>query len=224
MTNASAKVRTDRAAAEQRIAALEAKRVKQLVSSDDVAAIAQTDAAIAAEKHAITILDQREAALARADRQQARKDREADRAAALAVIGPLLDQRTALATELEAALKRVVVLHDQIMDDKQLAGAWPFDLRDQFLFRPSDLGMLILRTLRDCPGGYEMLPAQVRAQLSSGGGGVTQEFVRSNEPDDLPGKVASNAAHILSVLGKMQIHPPEPADDDDNVRKLEAAE
>ena len=57
MTNALNKTRTDRAAAERRFAALEAKRAKQLVSSDDFAAIAQTDAAIAAEKHAIRHLN-----------------------------------------------------------------------------------------------------------------------------------------------------------------------
>jgi hypothetical protein len=225
MINASAKVQTDRLAAERRIAALEAKRAKQLVAAVDIAAIDQTDAAIAAEKRAIVILDQRLAALARADRKLARKNREADRTAALAVIGPLLDQRTALATELEAALKRVVVLHDQIMDDKPLVGAWPFNLTDQhqFMFRFRDLGIEILRTLRDQPGGYAMLPGKVRAQLSTGGGGVTQVFVKSTVPDDLPGKVAHDGAHILSVLGTVNIHGAEPADDDDKV-KLEAAE
>ena len=181
MADALNKSRTDRAAAERRIAVLETRRAKQLVASDDISLVDQIDTAIETERRAIALLVQREAALARVERKQARKNREADRTAALAVIGPLLDQRTALATELEAALKRIVVLHDQIMDDRQLVCAWPFDLRDQFLFRPSDLGLQILRTLRDCPGGYEMLPAKVRAQLSSGGGGVTQVFVRSND-------------------------------------------
>ena len=111
------KTRTDRAAAERRIAALEAKRARQLLESD-IATVDETDAAIAAEKRAIAILVEREAALARADRKRARQDREADRAAAIKVIAPILDQRTAWATELQEALKRVVVLHDQINEHK----------------------------------------------------------------------------------------------------------
>lgn len=120
MINTSAKVRTDRAAAERRIAALEGRRAKQLVASDDISLVDQIDAAIETERRAIRILDQREAALARVERKQARKDREADRAAALKVIAPILDQRVGWAIELQEAIKRVVSLHDLINDKTQV--------------------------------------------------------------------------------------------------------
>lgn len=85
--------------------------------------------------------------------------------------------------------------------------------------------MEILRALRDCPGGFEMLPGSVRATLAHGGPGYTQAPAAGpRPPDGLPGKVAANKTFIMGVLYKMQISPPEPADDDDNVRKLEAAE
>jgi hypothetical protein len=213
MTNASTKVRTDRAAAERRTAALETRRAKQLISSDDVAAIAQTDAAIAAEKHAIAILVEREAALARADRQQARKDREADRTAALKAIVPLLDKRVALATELDQALKNVVALYDQINDTKQLRNAFPFPTPERFPWHVYDLGADILRTLRDC-GGYNLLPAAVRQAIAQGGSGFTEAPSDGpRAPDDLPGKIAANNALILKSLSTLNIYPPEPADE-----------
>ena len=214
MTNALNKTRTDRAAAERRIAALEAKRAKQLVSSDDVAAIAQTDTAIAAEKHAIAILDQRLVALTRGERKQERQDRENDRAAAIKVITPLLDKRTELATELQEVLKRVVVLHDQINDTKQLKNSWPFSTPDRFPWQLYDLGADILRSLRDQPTGYAMLPGAVRQAIAQGGSGFTQAPSDGPRgPDDLPGKVAANAALIVKSLSTMNIHPPEPADE-----------
>jgi hypothetical protein len=212
MADASTKVRTDRAAAERRIAALEAKRARQLLESD-IATVDQTDAAIAAEKRVIAILVQREAALARADRKQARKNREADRAAALKVIAPILDQRTAWATELQEAIKRVVSLYDQINDKNQIRNAWPFSTPDYFSFGLDNLGVEILRSIRDS-GGYDMLPGPVRQAIAQGGNGFTQAPADGpRPPNDLPGKVAANATFILSVLEKMQIHPPEPADE-----------
>ena len=67
-----------------------------------------------------------------------------------------------------------------------------------------------------------MLPGPVRATLAHGGPGYTQEPAAGpRPPDDLPGKLKMNGVFILSVLSKMQISPPEPADDDDKV-KLEA--
>jgi hypothetical protein len=168
MADASTKTRTDRAAAERRMAALEAKRARQLVATDDIAAIDQIDMAIEAEKRAITILDQRLVALARGERKQARQDREADRTAALKVIVPLLDKRVALATELDQALKNVVALYDQINDTKQLRNVWPFATPEYFPWHVYDLGAEILRTLRDC-GGYSLLPAAVRQAIAQGG-------------------------------------------------------
>ena len=113
--------------------------------------------AIEAEKRAITILDQRLVALARGERKQERQDRENDRAAAIKVITPLLDKRTELATELQDVLKRVVVLHDQINDTKQLRNAWPFATPERFPWQLYDLGAEILRTLRD-GGAYNVAP------------------------------------------------------------------
>ena len=212
MTNALNKTRTDRAAAERRIAALEAKRARQLLESD-IATVDETDAAIAAEKRAIAILVEREAALARADRKRARQDREADRAAALKVIAPILDQRTAWATELQEAIKRVVALHKLIDDKTQIRKAFPFATPDYFSFGLDNLGVEILRSMRD-NGGYDLLPGAVRQAIAQGGSGFTQvPAAGPRTPDDLPGKVAANAALIVKSLSTMNIHPPEPADE-----------
>jgi hypothetical protein len=210
---ALSKVRATRAAAETRIAALEAKRRAELDGDGDVSKIDSTDQAIAAERRTIAILDQRLVALARGERKRARQDREADRTAALRVIVPLLDKRVALATELDQALKNVVGLYDQINDTKQLRNAFPFATPEYFPWQVYDLGTEILRTLRDC-GGYNLLPAAVRQAIAQGGGGYTQAPPDGpRAPDDLPGKIAANAAHIVKSLSAINIHPVEPETD-----------
>jgi hypothetical protein len=209
------KARTARAAAEARIAALVATREAELAHGGDVAKIDATDQAIAAERRTVTILDQRLVALARGERKKARQDRESDRTAALKAIVPLLDKRVALATELDQALKNVVGLYDQINDTKQLRNAWPFATPEYFPWQVYDLGTEILRTLRDS-GGYNLLPAAVRQAIAQGGSGFTQAPSNApRAPDDLPGKIAANAAHIVKALGTLNIHPAEPETDSD---------
>jgi hypothetical protein len=209
------KAQSDRAAAESRIARLEADRAAELGGDGDVSKIDQIDTAIAAERRAIAILDQRLVALARGERKQARLNREADRAAALKAIVPLLDKLVALATELDQALKNVVALYDQINDTKQLRNVWPFATPEYFPWHVYDLGAEILRTLRDS-GGYNLLPAAVRQAIAQGGSGFTQAPSDGpRAPDDLPGKVAANAAHIVKSLSTINIHPAEPEADND---------
>jgi hypothetical protein len=208
------KTRTARAAAEARIAALVATREAELAGGGDVAKIDSTDQAIAAERRTVTILDQRLVALARGERKQARQDREADRTAALKAIVPLLDKRVALATELDHALKNVVALYDQINDTKQLRNAWPFSTPEHFPWQVYDLGVEILRAVRD-HGGYNLLPGPVRKAIAQGGSGFTQAPPDGpRAPDDLPGKIAANAAHIVKSLSTLNIHPGDEADND----------
>ncbi len=207
------KTRTARAAAEARIEALVATREAELAGGGDVAKIDSADQAIAAERRTVTILDQRLVALARGERQQARKDREADRAAALKAIVPLLDKRVAWATELQEAIRRVVSLHDLINDKTQIRKAFPFATPDYFSFGLDRLGVEILRSLRD-NGGYDLLPGAVRQAIAQGGSGFTQAPADGpRPPDDLPGKVAANAELIVKSLSTINIHPPEPADE-----------
>jgi hypothetical protein len=209
------KAQSDRTAAERRIAALQAKRTAELDGDGDVSKIDSTDQAIAAERRTVTILDQRLVALARGERKQARLDREADRAAALKAIVPLLDQRVALATELDQELKNIVGLFEQINDTKQLRNAWPFSTPEHFPWQVYDLGVEILRAVRD-HGGYNLLPGPVRQAIAQGGSGFTQAPPDGpRAPDDLPGKIAANAAHIVRSLSTINIHPAEPEADND---------
>jgi hypothetical protein len=209
------KARSDRAAAERRISALVATREAELAGDGNVAKIDATDQAIAAERRTVTILDQRLVALARGERKKARQDREADRAIALGAIVPLLDKRVALATELDHALKNVVALYDQINDTKQLRNAWPFSTPEHFPWQVYDLGVEILRAVRD-HGGYNLLPGPVRQAIAQGGSGFTQAPPDGpRAPDDLPGKIAANAAHIVRSLSTINIHPAEPEADND---------
>jgi hypothetical protein len=209
------KTRTARAAAEAKIAALVATREAELAGDGDVSKIDSIDQAIAAERRAITILDQRLVALARGERKQARLDREADRIAALKVIVPMLDKRVAAATELDQTIKRVVELYEQINDSKQLRAAWPFATPEHFPWQVYDLGAEILRAVRD-NGGYNLLPGAARQAIAQGGSGFTQAPSNApRAPDDLPGKIAANAAHIVKALGTLNIHPAEPEADSD---------
>jgi hypothetical protein len=209
------KARSDRAAAELRIAGLEAKRAAELAGDGDVLKIDVIDQAIAAERRAITILDQRVVAIGRGLRQQERRDREADRTAALKVIEAALGKRTELGTELQNTLKRIVELYEQIRDTKELRAAWPFSSPEYFPWQVYDLGTEILRSVRDS-GGYNLLPAAVRQAIAQGGSGFTQApSTGPREPDDLAGKIAANAAHIVKALGTLNIHPAEPEADSD---------
>jgi hypothetical protein len=211
------KAQSDRTAAERRIAELQARRAAELGGDGDVSKIDQIDTAIAAERRVIAILDQRLVALARGERKQARLNREADRAAALKAIVPLLDKRVAAATELDHALRNVVALYDQIKDTKQLRNAWPFSTPEHFPWQVYDLGVEILRAVRD-HGGYDLLPGPVRQAIAQGGSGFTQAPPDGpRAPDDLPGKIAANAAHIVKALSTINIHPAEPAADNDAV-------
>jgi hypothetical protein len=216
------KAQSDRAAAESRIARLEAGRAAELGGDGDVSKIDQIDTAIAAERRAIAILDQRLVALARGERKKARQDREADREAVLKVIEAALAKRTELGAELQNTIKRVVELYEQIKDTKQLRATWPFGLPEFFSFTLDDFGREILRSMRDITGGYDMLPAQVRAVLGysigSGGGGFTQvPAAGPSAPNDLAGKLDANAKYVVDVLRKVQIHPVEPEADNDAV-------
>jgi hypothetical protein len=215
------KARTERAAAAGKIAELEAKRAAELDGDGDVAQIDLIDQAIAAERRAIAILNQRAAAIERGLRQQAKQRREAERGAALKVIEAELAKRTELGAELQNTIKRVVELYEQIKDTKQLRATWPFGVPEFFSFTLDDFGREILRSMRDVAGGYDMLPAQVRGVLGysiGGGGGYTQvPAAGPSAPNDLPGKLAANAKYVVEVLRKVQIHPVEPEADNDAV-------
>ncbi len=213
------KARSERAALAQKIARREAKRALQLETGDDLEAVDKLDHEIDADRRLLALIDQRLAVLDRSARKQERQHREDERTAAIKNIAPLLARRTELGIELETVLKRLVELHDQIIADKQIRAVWPFGFPDYFSFRIDDFGREILRRLRD-NGGYDLMPGPVRAALghSSGTGGYTQVPSPSG-PNDLPGKLAENAKHILSVLEKAQIHPAgEPDEADDYVK------
>jgi hypothetical protein len=214
-TDALTKARSERAAAAGRIVQLEAQRSAQL-ETDDIAVdqIDQLDQAIAAERRAIAILDQRIAVIERDLARAARERREAERAAAIKIIAPELAKRTALAAELEASIKHIVALYTQIKNDQSLRSAWPFGSLN---WQPYDLSADSMKSLRN--HGYEMIPGNIRALIghdTHGGEGFTQVPPSGPPgPRDLPGKIAAHGESILSSLRKADIHPPEPKAEND---------
>ena len=119
---------------------------------------------------------------------------------------------------MEATIKRLVELHDLIVDDRTLRGKWPFGLPEHHNWRPAyDFGRDVMRRL--CAVGYHMVPGPVRAAIgveTYGGTGETHApRVGPPSPRDLPGEVAVNTKLILESLKKLDIHPAEPEADEE---------
>jgi hypothetical protein len=215
------KARTERTAAEGRIAELEAKRAAQL-ETDDIAAIDQTDIAIAAERRAIAICDQRIAVIERELRQQEKQRREGARTAAIKVIAGIFAKRTAKGARLEELLVELVTLANDIKNDEHtLRAAWPFDLPHWFTWQLYDFGRDVLVSLRracEVGTGSNWMPSDVRVAIGGwvGSSGFTEAPKPGpRAPDDLPGKLAHNAQQILKTLCAVDIHPAEPLAKDD---------
>jgi hypothetical protein len=209
-----AKVQTERAEAEARIAQLTARRAARLIEDDSVAAVDQIDQAIAHEHRTIVICQERLAVIDAAMRREARERREEQRQAAIKIIAGRLAKRTAKTVELESVLKRVGELFNEINDDKPLREAWPFaSALPNFSWRLYDLGRQVMYALRRA--NYEMIPSDVGQYIGwpGVGDGVSRALpIGPRLPDDLPGIVARNAERLLENLRKADIHP---LDEDD---------
>ena len=151
-------------------------------------------------------------------RREQHDQREAERAAAIKKIAAKLQKRNALVIQLEAGLKNVVALYDQINDEKLLRSTWPFGLPEHFSWGIYDFSRELLRALRDDAGGYHLIPGPVNAVLGSryGTGGFT-EVLPPRGPAGLSGQFEANSKYILESLQKLNIHPPEPVADNETV-------
>ena len=217
---ALSKAQADRTALLARIAKHDADRTSQLIETDNVAAIDAADMAIAADRRAVLILDQRIAVIERDLRQQERDSCEVVRTAAIKNITRLYAARTGKGKELEAAITHVVTLAREIgSSDEAVRAAWPFAeaLPHYFSWRydiTRDLMVVLYESLGD------WMPSNVRQAVGyhvhEGSSGFTQVAISGPPaPRDLPGKLARNAARTLETLRKVQISKPEPVADDD---------
>ena len=206
------RTRSDRAAAEQRIADLENRRTAELGGDCDLQAIDLIDVSIAAERRTIVIAAERIAVLESQERRETAERRDARRNTAIATIERRLAKRTALAAELEAAVARVVEIYDQMTDIDAIKRAWPFPelLPAWFDFRFHDLSRQILYMWRRIGG--RMLPDDVANKIgwAEAGDGVARA-PGPRLPNDLRSVLDRNATHILDSLRKIKINP-----DDDN--------
>jgi len=207
---AMTRARADRAAAEQRIADLEALRAAELGGECDLASIDLIDVSIAADRRAIIIADQRIAIIARELRQQDAARRQARADTAIATIGRRLAKRNALATELVIAIARVVELAEQVKDETPIKKAWPFPelLPRHFDWRFHDLGRQIMFVLRRAGG--DLIPAEVKQAIgwAESGDGIARAPT-PRLPSDLPSVLARNGDYILETLRNVQINEPE---------------
>jgi len=213
-----AKAESERARANARIAELERDRPTALLGDGGIEAVRAIDRQLEEQHRAITICNERLALIDADIRRRARERREEQRRASIKVIAAELAKRHDWATEMEAAVKRVVELHDLIVDDRALRGKWPFGLPEYFSWSPAyDFGRDVMRRL--CAVGYHMVPGPVRAAIgveTYGGTGETHAITsRPPSPRDLPGRVAANTKLILESLKMLDIHPAEPMADDE---------
>ena len=213
-----AKVELERAGANARIAELERDRPTALLGDGGIEAVRAIDRQLEEQRRTITICNERLALIDADIRRRARERREEQRRASIKVIAAELAKRHDWATEMEAAIKRVVELHDLIADARALRGKWPFGLPEHFSLSPTyDFGRDVLRRLRDV--GYHMVPGAVNAALgveTSGGTGETHApRVGPPSPRDLPGRVAAKSKLILDSLKTLDIHPAEPEADEE---------
>jgi hypothetical protein len=206
------RARSERAAAETRVAEHQAKRASQL-ETDDIAAVDQIDMAIAAEKRAIAIIDQRIGVIERNIRREQNDRRDVQRAASLKVIGHRLAKRTAKGARLEELLGEMVAQINGIKHDEDtVRAAWPFNsVTPNYLNWRHDVVRDFLEALRDI--GYEFLPAAVRQAIGyPGSPGFTE--ASSANPVPIPRGIAARLAHngyrLLESLRKVEINPPEP--------------
>ena len=220
------RVRADRAAAEQRIAELEAKRAAELRGEGDLAAIDLIDASIAAERRTIAIANQREAIVEKELRQQNRDRRDAGKTAAVKAIAALYGRRTAKGKEIVATIARLAELAHEIKDDKQVAALWPFhaELPSWFDWR-HDFNRDLMEALR--AGLGDLMPGDVKQAIGyrtigSGTGIVQAPPDTPAPPDDLPGQLAHHAKHILDSLRKVKINDPEPDQETDDETEVAA--
>ena len=117
---ALSKAQADRTALLARIAKRDADRASHLMETDDIAAIDSADMAIAADRRAVLILDQRIAVIERDLRQQARARIEAERSAALKTIAGIYAKRTAKGARLEELLVEMVAVIRDIKADEDI--------------------------------------------------------------------------------------------------------
>lgn len=215
-----AKVRADRAAAEGRLAALRAKRGGAIGGDADLAEVDLLDASIEAEQRTIAIADQRAAIFEKDLRQQQRERREADRAAAIKTIRALYAKRTAKGAELVGVIARVAELARDIKDDTPFKNAWPFHAElPSWLDWRHDFNRDLMEELRRGLG--DLMPSDVKASIGyrthGGGSGIVQAPPDTpSPPDDLPGKLAHHARHILENLRNVKINEPEPDQEPDD--------
>ena len=219
---ALSKAQADRTALLARIAKRDADRASHLMETDDIAAIDSADMAIAADRRAVLILDQRIAVIERDLRQQARARIEAERSAALKTIAGIYAKRTAKGARLEELLvEMVAVIRDIKADEDICRDVWKLGgLPPWFTWR-HDIVADLMPSMYDAIG--DLMPSNVRQAIGyhahSGSAGFT-EAPRAGlpAPRDVPGKLAANAKSVLDTLRKVDIHPPEPVADDDEAR------
>ena len=203
------RARNERAAAESRIAGSEVRRSTELLQADTVADIDLIDQAIAADRRAVLICDQRIAVIEKALRQQARDRLETERAKAVKTMTALYAKRTAKGVRVEELVTELIAAVKEIKSDERvLRAAWPFSnsLPHHFSWQ-YDITRDLMVVLYDSLGDW--LPSNVRQAISyhavSGGSGFTQ--APSNtlpSPRDLGSRLAADAkrSHGNSQKGR----------------------
>ena len=205
---ALAKQRALLAADEQKITELLRTRAAVLLESESVTEVEELDQRVAALRRACAIHRDRIAALEVQVRAEARERLEHRRIAAVKVIEKKLAARTAVATELEAAVRRYADLYFELLAAPNIAADWPWRLPalatvDAGATR-REVGWLLFAVGR-ASGGRTVLPSP------SNGEGLG---VAGIHPAGVSAMVAGRSQQLLALLREMPLVDDAAADED----------